>query len=194
MTEIKFLPVSWKQLNTICFKLAKKILDKNLQFDRIVCISRGGLVIARLFSDFLKLPISTFTIVSYTKVGKAGKPKIVEPLKVDLKNEKILLVDEIVDKGTTLKKAISYLKDFSPDKIMTAIPFIKFWSSPLPDFWQVKTNKWVIFPYETREIIEELIPLWEKDHLSLKEIKNRLIKLGFEKNEIDYFLKRLNKL
>ena len=194
MPEIKFLPVSWTRLKEICFNLAKKILEKDLQFDRIICVSRGGLVIARIFSDYLKLPISTFTIVSYSKLGESGEPKIVEPLKVDIKNEKVLLIDEIVDKGTTLSRAISYLQDFSPQIITTLAPFVKSWSQPLPDFWQVKTDKWVIFPYETRETIEELILILGKNHLSLKEIKIRLIKLGFGDNEVNYFLKKLNRL
>lgn len=186
--QIEFLPVSWEQLDEICFRLAKKILVKDFHFDRIICISRGGLIIARIFSDLLKLPISTFTIVSYVKVGETKKPKIVEPLRVDIKNEKILLVDEIIDHGTTLKKAISYLVNFSPQKIVSAIPFVKPWSNPLSDFWQIKTKKWVIFPYEVRETIEDLISLWKKHHLSLKQIKNRLIRIGLQEDKINYFL------
>lgn len=187
MKEIKFLPVSWEELNDICFKMAKKILEQNLRFDRIACISRGGLVISRLFSDFLSLPISTFTIVSYIRIGKPAQPKVVEPIKVNIKNERILLIDEIVDRGTTLKKAIDYLFSFSPKEIVSLVPYVKSYSIPLPDFWEIKSDNWVIFPYETKETIKDLIPLWKKENLTQEEIRNRFIKLGLKKNEVDYF-------
>jgi len=172
--------VSWEKLHQACFKLAKKISHKKLQFDRIVCISRGGLVVARIFSDLLELPISNFTIVAYVTIGKTKTPKIVERLAVSIKNERILLVDEIVDHSSTLKKAITYLKTFSPKKITTVVPYIKSWSFPQPAFWQVKTDKWVIFPYEVRETIEQLVEIWQKKGLSKQEIEKNLIKLGFE--------------
>lgn len=189
MSEIKFYFITWRELHKACFKLAKKVLDGKLQFDRIVCISRGGLIVSRIFSDFLDLPISNFTIVSYVSVGKTGKPKIVEKLAVDIKNENILLVDEIVDNGTTLKKAVSYLKAFSPKKIITLVPYIKPWSSPKPDFWQVKTNKWIIFPYEVKETINDLVNLFQKQGKKEKEIRKKILKLGFNKNQVEYFLK-----
>lgn len=172
--------VSWEKLHQVCFKLANKISHKKLEFDRIVCISRGGLVVARIFSDFLELPISNFTIVAYVTIGKTKTPKIVEKLAVNIKDEKILLVDEIVDHGTTLKKAITYLKTFSPKKITSLVPYIKSWSFPQPDFWQVKTDKWVVFSYEARETVEQLAKIWQKKGLSKREIEENLVKLGFE--------------
>jgi len=188
ISEIKFYFISWKDLHETCFKLARKILEGKLQFDRLVCISRGGLIIARILSDFLDLPISNFTIVSYVSLGKTGEPKIVEKLSADIRNENILLVDEIADHGTTLKKAISYLKSFSPKKITTLAPFIKPWSSPKPDFWQIKTDKWVVFPYEVRETINDLIAIFQKQGRKEKEIRKKILRLGFGKKQIDYFL------
>ncbi len=191
MAEIEFLVVSWQKLQKTCFKLAKKVLSKNLKFDRIVCVSRGGLVVARIFSDFFDLPISNFTIVSYATIAQAEKPKVVEELAVDIKDERILLIDEIVDRGSTLKMALSYLKGFSPKKVVSLAPFIKPWSNPEPHFWQVKTGKWVIFPYDIREAISDLVGLFKKQGKSKtkKEIEKELLSLDFDKNYINYFLK-----
>ena len=80
MGKIEFHFISWKKLHDLCFELLKKIKKEKLEFDRVVCISRGGLVVSRIFSDFLDLPISNFTIVSYVSVGKIGKPKVMEAL------------------------------------------------------------------------------------------------------------------
>ncbi|MFC1711096.1 phosphoribosyltransferase [Patescibacteria group bacterium] len=189
MTKLKFLFISWQELHNLCFKLALKIEKENLRFDRIVCISRGGLIVARIFSDFLDLPISNFTIVSYVSVGNIGKPKIVEKLSIDIRNEKILLIDEIVDSGITFKKANVYLKELSPKSITTLAPVIKPWSKPKPDIWTLKTGKWVIFSYEIKETIKDLIKIWQKNKLTHEQMKKEFFKIGLPKKQVEYFLK-----
>jgi len=184
MGEIRFLPIGWEQLQADCFKLAEEIEEAGLGLKRIVAISRGGLVVARLFSDFLKLPISSFTIVSYVSVGKTGKPKVVEELGVEIEGERVLLVDEIVDHGTTLTKAGEYLKGFGPKQVWTAVPYIKPWSKVVPDFWRVKTDRWVVFPYEVRETIEDLVKIWRQEGIGEREMEERFLKLGFDKKMI----------
>ena len=188
MEEIKFLPISWERLETDCFKLAEEIEEAGLGLERIVAISRGGLVVARLFSDFLKLPISSFTIVSYVSVGKTGKPKVVEELGVEIRGERVLLVDEIVDHGTTLTKAQKYLKGFGPKQVWTAVPYIKPWSKVVPDFWRAKTDRWVVFPYEVRETIEDLVKIWRKEGVEKSKMKERFLKLGFARKMVERFL------
>ena len=183
-----FLYISWDQLQDQCFKLVKKIDQRNLKFDRIVCISRGGLIIARILSDFLKLPISNFTIVSYVSVGKTGKPKIVEKLAVSIKNERVLLVDEVVDHGTTLKEALKYLKTQKPKSITTFVPIIKPWTKTIPDFWQLKTKKWLVYAYELRETIDDLKKIFKKEGKSEKDLQKTLSKFKFNPKQVSHFL------
>jgi len=177
---MEFLFLSWQKFQTVCFFTAKKIMAKRLVFDRLVAISRGGLVVSRLFSDYLDLPISPFTIVSYTGFGKHKKPKVVEGLKADIKGEKILLVDEVADTGETFLTGIDYLGQFKPAKIMTAAPFIKERTKYKPDFWQLKTKKWIVFPYDIKETVREL----------LADLgKGKLIEKGLAKEQVNYFSK-----
>jgi len=185
---MNFLFISWQQFHQDCFKLSQRILKKNLHFDRIVCISRGGLVVARIFSDFLDLPISNFTIVSYTSVNKTGIPKITDELSVNIKNQRILLVDEVVDHGTTLKKAITYLKKHSPKQIITLAPYIKTWSQLKPDFWRVETNKWILFPYEVKETVDDLTKIFKKQGKTKTEINKIILNLGFDQKQISAFI------
>lgn len=185
---MKFQYISWKKIQNHCFQFSKQIIKQQIKFDRIICISRGGLVISRILSDFLNLPISNFTIVSYASVGKSGQPKIVEKLAVDIKGESILLVDEITDKGTTLKIANSYLKSLKPKKITTFTPIIKPWSRPLPDYWQIKTDKWVVFSYDVRETIDDLKKIYKKENKPLKDLKTTIKKFGFNSEQAKYFL------
>jgi hypothetical protein len=187
-SDINFLFISWPEFHDLCFKLAKKVLGRSEKFDRIVCISRGGLVVARILSDYLDLPISNFTIVSYVTLGETGEPKIVEELGVKIRNERILLVDEIADNGSTLGLAVSYLKKFSPKKLMTLVPIIKPWSKPKPSFWQKMTERWVVFPYEIKETMTELVGIYKRQGLSKKEIRDKVLLLLGDQKQIKYFL------
>jgi len=180
MGDNKFLALSWNDFHDVCFDLSQTIKKKNIKFDRILAISRGGLVVARILSDFLNLPISVFTMVAYTGINKCKQAKVVEGLKIEPKGETVLLIDEVADSGETYKKALSYLKTFTPKKIYTCAPYIKSWTKYKPDFWQVKSNKWIIFPYEAKETINEL-----KQNMSLKDLK----KLNFLPKQLQEFIK-----
>jgi hypoxanthine phosphoribosyltransferase len=190
MSKIQFHYISWQELHHLCFELLKKVKKEKLEFDRIVCISRGGLVVARIFSDFLDLPISNFTIVSYASVGKIGKPKVMEALAANIKKERVLLIDEIIDSGMTLKKAISYLEKKEPQKIITLVPVIKPWTKLKPDFWQIETKEWVVFGYEVRETIDDVVKIWKKDGRKREEIKKGLIKIDLPKEQVEYFFNK----
>lgn len=174
MNDDKFLTLSWNDFHDACFDLSKKIKQKKIKFDRILAISRGGLVVARILSDFLNLPISVFTMVAYTGINKCKQAKVVEGLKIEPKGETVLLIDEVADSGGTYKEALSYLK-VAPNKIYTCAPYIKSWTKYKPDFWQVESDKWIIFPYEIKETIDEL-----RKNMTLSELK----KLGFPKKQV----------
>ena len=183
----EFLPVSWQEMAGFCFKLAHKT-EKSDQFDQIIAISRGGLIVGRILADLLNLPISLFTIRAYKEIGKIKKPTITEKLAAKIENKKILLVDEIIDTGKTLTLALSYLQSFKPKKIKTAVLFYKEKAETAPDFFLFKTTSWVIFPYEIRETITDLSQIWSKKNISKAEINSRLLKLGLPKKQIEYFL------
>jgi len=190
MPKLKFQYISWKELENICFELAKRVMNKD--FDRIVCISRGGAVVARIFSDFLNLSISNFVISSYVKVGKSSHPQVTEKLTIDIKDEKILLIDEIVDTGKTLKKALNYLKKKSPKSIYTVVPFIKPYTIIKPDLWKTETTNWIIFPYEIRETIEDVSKIWKNQRVSKKQMMQKFIRIGLAKKQVEYFFDILN--
>lgn len=190
MKMTKFLIISWEKLHQTCFKIAKVFLNENIKINRIVAISRGGLVVARIFSDYLNLPISPFTMVAYTGMAKKKKPRLAEGLKANIKNEIILLIDEVADSGETFIEGLKYLKQFKPKKIYTLAPFMKTWTKFKPDFCQTKTDKWIIFPYDIRETIKEIKHCLIKKKLSNNELIIKLTSLGLPKNQAAYFLSK----
>lgn len=187
MSEISFLPISWSRLQQDVLTLAKKVRESGQEFDRLVCIERGGTIISRLLSDFLKLPTSGFVMVSYKEFNQVSQPIIAEELKADIKGERILLVDEIVDSGTTLRLALKYLQESQPAEIKTFAPYIKPSTKTEPDYWLVKTDQWVVFPYEIRETVNDLRELMQEKGLSDEEIISKLVELKLPSAWVEYF-------
>ncbi|OGG08588.1 hypothetical protein A2154_00570 [Candidatus Gottesmanbacteria bacterium RBG_16_43_7] len=185
----QYFPVSWLLYHTLALKLAATIRSHNLTFDEIVAIARGGLTLGHIMSDFLNLPVCTFTIQSYKDIRDQGLVEITEPMKKPIKGKHILLVDDIADSGKTLSRAKAYLTQLKPKSVTIMTMFYKPASIVIPDFYAKKTDKWVIFPSEVAETIRSITRLMEKGGKSKAQIQNMLISLGFSKDQIIYVRK-----
>lgn len=145
---------SWKKLHIHTYKLSQKIEKAQIQYDLIVAIARGGITIAHILSDFLKLPITTFTISSYKDLKQHKNPEISLKIADRLDNKHILLVDDVSDTGKTFIRGVEYLKELGAKHISTASVYIKPWTKHLPHFYVKKVEDWIVFPYDVRETIE----------------------------------------
>lgn len=175
---MEFLSLSWRDLEENTYLLSQKIKKHKEKPDLIVAVARGGLTIAQLLTDFLKLPITSFTVVSYRDLQQESIPKITFKIGNQLHGQKILLVDDISDTGKTFERGISYLKELGAPKIITASLLIKPWTTFIPDFYVQKTDKWVIFPYEIRETTEALFKKYRSEGKTDEEITAILNKLN----------------
>lgn len=175
--------ISWENFHTSSFELAKKIQNSGEKFDTIVAISRGGLVVARILSDFLKLGIYNIAIESYLDINQKKDPRVTQNIgSAEIAGKRILLVDEICDSGKTFKRAVEYLSSLAshPLQFKSACLVLKSHSSYAPDFHEVIIDKWVVFPYEVRETIEEL-----KNKMS----KDKFMSLGFDAKMVEEMYK-----
>lgn len=155
MTTPRFEKISWLRFAKDSAKLAKKI--GNTYLTRIVAISRGGLVVARILSDLLNLPISHITIASYQDLKQMKEPIITEGTTNFFTNDHILLLDEVTDTGKTFIRALSYLKNFSTSKVYTASIYTKPHTRFIPDFYVCSIDAWIIFPYDIRETYKAFV-------------------------------------
>ncbi len=174
---MKFYKVSWEQYEKDCLKLAKQLNGQ--KFDKIVAISRGGLIAARILSDLLSIPISHITIESYQNLKQKKTVTITEVPSARFYRQRILLVDEIADSGKTFKRAVSYFKNFQLKKISTLALYIKSHCRPCPDYFANQIDAWIIFPYELRETYEAFKKLYKN------EAKEKLKEAGFKEWEIE---------
>lgn len=190
---IDYLPVSWEKYHTLTRSLASHVLDDQLHIDEIVAISRGGLTLGHLLTDLLRVPISTFTIQSYTNIQEQGAVKITKPLTVPLDGKTILLVDDVADRGTTLVRAIEYLNMFTPKKIYSLTLYYKPHSVYKPDYFSQSTSAWILFPYEPTEMIVNIMRSMKKENKSDAEIQQFLQNLQYNTDQIEFVKKFYSK-
>lgn len=180
---------SWEILGEDIFELAKMIILSGQKFDRIIALAKGGLTFSRSLVDYLGVEdVSSIQIQFYTGIGTTFKtPVITQSLPVSIKDERILIFDDIVDQGETMKLAVEYLNYHGAKSIATSTLIEKPWSKFNADFAARKTEAWVIFPNEIRETIGILRETWEEKGDSPETIKENLLKLGFSVDEVELF-------
>jgi len=175
------------EFHAMGFSLARQLRQLRPESCTIVSVARGGHALARILSDFLKLPIFSVSIQSYTDLQQ-HELQITQELNVDLKDRHVLLVDEIVDSGKTLVRALDYLKDFDLKSVTSVSLHVKPEAVLKSDFYVDELTEWVVYPYEIRETIEALRPIWQAGGGGDDALKKVLTEEGIPAEWIDPFL------
>lgn len=175
----QYLPITWNQYHTLARKLAISILSQSPPVNAIVAISRGGLTLGHVLSDFLRIPISTVSIQSYTDIQTQGEITITAKLPTPIRGKNVLLVDDVSDSGKTLKRAVSYLRKLGPADITTATMFYKPHSLYRPDIYAKLTTKWILFPYEPTEMIYLITQNLTTEGKTKAQVQRFLERLGY---------------
>jgi len=152
----KLVVLSWSEFVEDVVNLAGKL--RGVSLDCIVCISRGGLVAARLLSDLLGIKdILTLGISYYRGINeRSEKPVVTSNLSGGVEGRRVLLVDDVADTGHTLRVALEEVRGSGAGGVVTCTVYIKPWCSYTPDYYSRVIDGWIVFPYEQAETIKEL--------------------------------------
>ena len=145
----KAFPVSWDQFHRDARALVWRLASAG-PFDAMVCITRGGLVPAAIVARELGIRvIESVCIASYHEYKTQGGLQILKGLGVELQKhgagEKVLVVDDLVDTGTTFK----VVRELLP-KAHYATVYAKPAGRPLVDTFitEVSQDTWIYFPWD----------------------------------------------
>lgn len=171
--------LSWRAVAGDAKKLSRMIQDSAYNPHIVVAIGRGGLVPARILCDYMHIKDLTTIKVEHWGIAATPDEKAVIkfPLNADIKDKKVLLVDDITDTGDTLRVSIEYLKGFKPKGIRTAVLLHKTSSDVIPDYYVKKIAKWrwIIFPWHVWEDLTSFIKkINECGIYSIKDIRREL--------------------
>lgn len=156
--------IEWSKIDEISADIAKRIKKENYNPDIIISIVRGGMIPSVILSHKLNIRDIENVVIKETIDDSINAQKIAPQIQENkylnkIKNKNVLIVDDIVGSGNTLRKLKQEIQKYSPQEIKTAIYFINKinWNkandtqySELIDYIGEELNGWVIFPWENK--------------------------------------------
>ncbi|WP_460126248.1 phosphoribosyltransferase [Stetteria hydrogenophila] len=151
MARVPVKLVTWDEIVDWVKGLAFRIRESGYKPDLVVAVSRGGFVPARLLCDFLDITdLLSVQSQHWVEAAKAAEKAILRhPFKIDASGLKVLIVDDIVDTGDTLKLARDFVQaEWGAEEVRTAA---MQWISPVakfkPDYYYIEVKEWTWFQY-----------------------------------------------
>ena len=144
----KYMYLSWLDINQLVEKIINKLKQDNLldTIDYIIAIAKGGCIPATILANIIDKPMYVVGVSSY-KGQKRGKIKQYQSLPTAkvLNNKNVLVIDDIIDSG----KTIEYInKNLKKRKVNNVISACLCCSNEHDIVYGIKSNKWVVFPWE----------------------------------------------
>lgn len=154
------LYVSWDDYHRKIEQLAAKVYQSNWEFNQIICLAKGGLRVGDILARIFDVPLAILATSSYGGVNNQvrGSITISRDLTMTTANlgSHVLLVDDLVDSGVTLKKTLVWLDrkyGYYVDETRTAVLWCKDCSVITPDYYvdYLPDNPWIHQPFEQYE-------------------------------------------
>jgi len=170
--------ISWGEVQRLCRRLAGRVRASGYDPDIVIAIGRGGYVPARLLCDCLDImALTTIKIEHYLSGASRQEQAVIRyPLKADIRELKVLLVDDVNDTGDTLEIAIEHLQAFHPAEVRTAVMHHKTSTRFAVDYYARKVIKWrwLIYPWAVYEDIAGFLGRLSPPPQSLADAQRRL--------------------
>jgi uncharacterized protein len=156
------LHVSWMDYHENIEKLAIAVDQSGWKFNQIVCLAKGGLRIGDIFARLFDLPLAILSTSSYGGINNKVRGSVTfgRDLTMTTANlgSHILIVDDLVDSGITLKKSLMWLDrqyGFYVEEVRTAVLWYKACSEFKPDYYvdYLPDNPWIHQPFEQYETL-----------------------------------------
>ncbi len=123
------------------------------QFDLIIGIFRGGMIVARSISSRLgDVPLAIVKVLQEDnpRLDWMADARCLDALNGSKSTLNVLIVDDIADSGSTFSKIIEMVGMMHFKTITTASLVTRQGSSFIPDCYAELevTDKWLVFPWE----------------------------------------------
>lgn len=161
--------VSWDEYHRAIEDLALIVHASGWKFDQILCLARGGLRPGDIFSRIFDVPLAILSVSSYREEAGRMQGDLNIAGHITMADEsfggRILLVDDLVDSGVTLKKIQRHLAEKFPavTEVKSAVIWYKACSSVKPDFYldYLPDNPWIHQPFEKYDSVRpHQLPGW----------------------------------
>ena len=147
-----YLDLSWEMFGELCRALALKVA-RDFDPEVVVGIARAGAIPAAIVASILR--IDFFSMKISRKEGHEQvreRPEVLSAAPPQARGKRVLLVDEIVTSGDTLRLGLAAIRDVHPREVRTATSFVRQ-RGYKPDYFALATDQVIIFPWD-RKIFE----------------------------------------
>ena len=193
--RLRFEVPTWDQIYEMLLNLAEKIHNDRFCPDMIVGIARGGWPPARVMSDLLGNPkLGNIGVEFYLGIAEPrSEPVITQPVSIPVAGAKVLVLDDVADTGKSLQLVKGHVMMHGANEVKIATIYYKPWSIIKPDYYEKKTRKWIVFPWERKETVRNLIRNYEKEGIPIVRIKDRLVHGGMDQGLLERFINEVIK-
>lgn len=144
----ELMDLSWNQFHQDCEVLAENIRKSGKKYDKLLCITRGGVFVGGLLGHLLDLrDITTIALKLYDFDSQGQVVEQLSAPDLPLPGSRMLVVDDMLDSGRTLGYIIDkWGEDYDID---IAVLYDKGGGSLRADFTARNIpDVWVCFPWE----------------------------------------------
>ena len=133
--------VTWDDYNRLIERLALQVHQSGWQFDKILCLARGGVRVGDVMSRIFDVPLGILATSSYREAAgtKQGDMDIAQFITITrgTLSGRVLLVDDMVDTGMTFNKVFDHLKNQFAEitELRSAVLWWKGHSQATPDYY-----------------------------------------------------------
>ena len=153
--------ISWNRFYRLCAILHERIVATGFRPDIIVAIARGGYMPGRVLADFFDLmDLAAVKIEHYHGLRKSRQAVVRHPLRADITDRHVLVVDDVSDSGDSFEAALRHINECGdPASLRTAVLHHKQTSSYVPDFYATRVLRWrwIIYPWAVTEDLGVLL-------------------------------------
>jgi hypoxanthine phosphoribosyltransferase len=190
MADLEFLFLSWDDVQLLSEKVSDKIRESGYVPDLMIAVSRGGFDPARIMSDQLDIrKLASLQIIYYKGLNdRMDEPEVLFPLNAQIEGLKVLVVDDVSDSGNSLIVVRKYIENMGAAEVKLATLHHKPWSKFKPDYFAEVVDEWIIYPWEPRESVQDLVEMLTEKGVSKEDIPAKLREIGFSQHQIDRHL------
>lgn len=148
--------LSWTDVERLVNTLIDRIGDID-RFDSLLVVTRGGMVPACLVSEWTGIRnILVAAVMFYTGVGETMAEPIFLQFPPDpfLKDQKILVVDDVWDSGRTavaVRDRIIRAGGQPEVAVLHYKPAQSLYPDLKPEYFAEETDAWIVYPWDPRE-------------------------------------------
>lgn len=123
-------------------EINKELIEQLNKFQKAYVVTRGGLAVAGILSQFIN--IRYFETICLRSYNDSKEQKKIEAIKLTPTKEKVLIIEDIVDTGTSMK----FIKKYFPNAKFFALHVKPGITKIFPDYYLWQNDDWIVYPWE----------------------------------------------